>query len=606
MREALDRFVMGGGQSRAAQKLRDQLARAAENGDLQQLREGLSRIANGTTEEIRGVDLNLPVKGQFTMLQLAVRAGHLEIVRHLLEVGVEPNRASKHTLTPLHYACEKQALHQVYVSADAPTQIIVTLLRARADACLEASNGCTALDMARNGHHLAAVQALEESLTVWSGQVDFWEISLVPRWVPKFVVVHLDRRPGIGRKAQRAATLQCPTCGSYQTPTPGAAQFSCMATPPLRPGTTVRISDLASAAHLNGSIGVIDSFDQGTGRWHVRLSALLGGELKSLKPENLHADACSTLIMVCPSLQLAIYDSERALWKSCWKRPTLVPLPTCKALVVVSRESIKGRKFGLACKILRGMQDLFAKKVSFRFSTETELARLETVLQDPLVASYQRSIATLPSGVARGQMPMPQGASVQPVQPPFTVPFASDPSISASAPNLSFGAAHATAATAAHRPPTPSAPPLRSASPAEAKCAADPPWQPGMQVRISGLTAAVHLNGSIGTLASLDRDTGRWHVRLSGDSGLELKSLKPSCLHPEAPPPAPAAEVQKEDGKPEVVQCTICMDRPSDSAVVPCGHMCGCHGCLEKIQVSALPHCPLCRGPVTSVIRIYR
>lgn len=77
-------------------------------------------------------------------------------------------------------------------------------------------------------------------------------------------------------------------------------------------------------------------------------------------------------------------------------------------------------------------------------------------------------------------------------------------------------------------------------------------------------------------------------------------------LHSEWSAPNQGASCSDEDDSLESNQCTVCMDNPSDSAVVPCGHMCGCYGCLEKIRTSPLPHCPLCRGPVTSVVRIYR
>merc|ERR1712136_249000 len=32
-----------------------------------------------------------------------------------------------------------------------------------------------------------------------------------------------------------------------------------------------------------------------------------------------------------------------------------------------------------------------------------------------------------------------------------------------------------------------------------------------------------------------------------------------------------------------------------DSAIVPCGHMCGCHSCLVRIQTSGSALCPICR-----------
>merc|ERR1711879_148432 len=51
--------------------------------------------------------------------------------------------------------------------------------------------------------------------------------------------------------------------------------------------------------------------------------------------------------------------------------------------------------------------------------------------------------------------------------------------------------------------------------------------------------------------------------------------------------------------------CAVCLEQPANAAVVPCGHMCACYACLEMLQISS-SLCPICRGPVDSVIRIYR
>lgn len=491
---------MGGRQSKAAEQLRNQLVRAVESGDLTQLRDGLSRIANAQAgllgngrevDALRSIDLNAPANGHFTLLQLAVRAGHPETVRQLLEIGVEPNRANEHTLTPLHYACEKQAAMRPGCG-----QVIGVLLRGKADACLASNDGFTPLDLARDCRSSAAVKVLEDALAVWSGHVDFWETSLIPKWASKYLVVHLDRRPNTGRNAQNATRLQCPNCNSFPTPPPHASQFPC--------------------------------------------------------------SGCHTPIMVCPSLQIVIHD-DSATWKS---SSLVVPLPAFKELVSVrrveeaSRESAKGlllrgsvrrafqsvqeseRKNGLLCKILQPGGKV-TRELSFRVSTETELVQLETVLQDPSLASYQASLAGLSSGSTRGSMPIQEFVSSEPTGASVTLqlPFSQGSSISVSAPPIFRGGSLDANVNPAPCPPT-SAPP-------------------------------------------------------------------PSMPTPSAPP-MPSAPPAENDQVPESSQCAVCMDRPSDSAVVPCGHMCGCHVCLEQVRVSALPHCPICRGPVTAVIRIYR
>jgi len=64
------------------------------------------------------------------------------------------------------------------------------------------------------------------------------------------------------------------------------------------------------------------------------------------------------------------------------------------------------------------------------------------------------------------------------------------------------------------------------------------------------------------------------------------------------------ASADDEDG--ETGMCVLCLDNRADSAVVPCGHMCGCHECLLAVKSSAKAECPMCRGPMSSIIRIYR
>lgn len=79
------------------------------------------------------------------------------------------------------------------------------------------------------------------------------------------------------------------------------------------------------------------------------------------------------------------------------------------------------------------------------------------------------------------------------------------------------------------------------------------------------------------------------HIRAWSSSGMDTRMAQR----------APPAD--------EVGCCQICMDQPADSAVLPCGHHCGCHNCLlEIVSQSAAPRCPVCRGPIASIARIYR
>ena len=51
--------------------------------------------------------------------------------------------------------------------------------------------------------------------------------------------------------------------------------------------------------------------------------------------------------------------------------------------------------------------------------------------------------------------------------------------------------------------------------------------------------------------------------------------------------------------------CVVCMGKPADHLVTPCGHQCGCESCLMEI-FKRLGGCPICRQVITGVIRVYR
>lgn len=50
--------------------------------------------------------------------------------------------------------------------------------------------------------------------------------------------------------------------------------------------------------------------------------------------------------------------------------------------------------------------------------------------------------------------------------------------------------------------------------------------------------------------------------------------------------------------------CVICLDAPVEGACIPCGHMAGCMSCLKDIE-SKKWGCPICRGTINQVIRLY-
>ena len=51
---------------------------------------------------------------------------------------------------------------------------------------------------------------------------------------------------------------------------------------------------------------------------------------------------------------------------------------------------------------------------------------------------------------------------------------------------------------------------------------------------------------------------------------------------------------------PEGKLCVVCLDNVKEYAIVPCGHLCVCRGCVNK-----LTHCPICREVKQNILRIY-
>jgi len=49
--------------------------------------------------------------------------------------------------------------------------------------------------------------------------------------------------------------------------------------------------------------------------------------------------------------------------------------------------------------------------------------------------------------------------------------------------------------------------------------------------------------------------------------------------------------------------CVICLDQPRCFVLVPCGHLCICGACTSKLGGESL--CPICRGPVEAVHKVY-
>ena len=54
----------------------------------------------------------------------------------------------------------------------------------------------------------------------------------------------------------------------------------------------------------------------------------------------------------------------------------------------------------------------------------------------------------------------------------------------------------------------------------------------------------------------------------------------------------------------EEAECIICLSEPKDTAILPCHHLCVCHGCAQLLLKHGSPECPICRQRSVNYVRI--
>lgn len=99
-----------------------------------------------------------------------------------------------------------------------------------------------------------------------------------------------------------------------------------------------------------------------------------------------------------------------------------------------------------------------------------------------------------------------------------------------------------------------------------------------------------------------------WAPAGSGPSSLQDVSSndEPIAAPPSAPPLLdaticyPSFETDDKTGG----TCVVCWDAPAEGVCIPCGHLAGCMNCLMEVK-SKRWGCPICRGPIEQVIKVY-
>ena len=81
------------------------------------------------------------------------------------------------------------------------------------------------------------------------------------------------------------------------------------------------------------------------------------------------------------------------------------------------------------------------------------------------------------------------------------------------------------------------------------------------------------------------------------------RKRKKSGVEPQAKP----KKQKKEKDVAEDQECKICWEARATTAVVPCGHASFCFSCIDAYHKADASHvCPVCRGPITSIMKLYQ
>jgi len=87
------------------------------------------------------------------------------------------------------------------------------------------------------------------------------------------------------------------------------------------------------------------------------------------------------------------------------------------------------------------------------------------------------------------------------------------------------------------------------------------------------------------------------------DLNASVPKVSPDIFPPQ---PEPLSSTIREDVEdlPEVSMptCKICFEKPINTVIIPCGHLCSCSSCVPSIKSNL---CPICRQNIKEIIRIY-
>lgn len=89
----------------------------------------------------------------------------------------------------------------------------------------------------------------------------------------------------------------------------------------------------------------------------------------------------------------------------------------------------------------------------------------------------------------------------------------------------------------------------------------------------------------------------------SDNASLAGGAPDPRWADGQGPPSAPASSDGRMDD--EDVQCAVCMEKPRDTLLRPCGHVAMCLTCAQRMLMhSSQPACVVCRSPIEDLLSV--
>ncbi|KAJ6393328.1 hypothetical protein OIU77_022738 [Salix suchowensis] len=105
-----------------------------------------------------------------------------------------------------------------------------------------------------------------------------------------------------------------------------------------------------------------------------------------------------------------------------------------------------------------------------------------------------------------------------------------------------------------------------------------------------------------GHMEQLQREM--YELRKSIQTCMEMQTNLQNSLKAQEVHPVQGNGKDSPDRRPNKRSCCICYEKPVDSFLYRCGHMCTCLECANELRQSC-GKCPICRAPILDVVRAY-